>query len=143
MTIHRGTRPITHDQALAFNPNWCAGDLRLILAEIGRLEVDGFTVPPSGAHINLMQGSTRLAFVTCGRIIYQPGTPAPEGAESLDWAGRYRYLCVYLSTSTRDAHRPSGFRLGSTRGDEWKPPTCPSCFMALTPAGSCPSGCED
>lgn len=143
MTVHQGTRPVSLGQALAFNPNWTIADRCLIQSEIERLGVDGYSSPPSQSHVNLMRGSARLAQVTLGRIIYQPDTSAPDDSETLQWEGRYRqYRCVCLSTARTGLSRAGSGRSGS-RSDEQPPQVCPSCFMALTPAGSCPSGCDD
>lgn len=142
MTVHQGTRPISRDEALAFNPNWNVDDRHFIESEIERLGVDGFLLPRAQAYVNLMRGGTRVACVTTGRVIYQPSVSAPGHSEPLQWESRYRYLAVRLSTALDGVPRPVGSR-GGSHSPEAPPRVCPSCFLTLTPAGSCPSDCED
>jgi len=116
-------RQLSRTEALAWNPGWSTGDIRLIGENFDRVGACSFYRTSSNGSVTAQDAEGRsVMYLYPGYVEFRKGL-APEDRSDPDWHG------IALSS-----FRPRG--AAEAKGEE-KLTFCPSCFYALPATGVC------
>lgn len=116
-------RQLSRTEAMAWNPGWSTGDIRLIGENFDRVGACSFYRTSSNGSVTAQDAEGRsVMYLYPGYVEFRKGL-APEDRSDPDWHG------IALSS-----FRPRG--AAEAKGEE-KLTFCPSCFYALPATGVC------